>query len=646
MIVDEVKEEIFSNFTGEEQSFSIDATSSHIFEILRNKQYANGKESLVRELIANAKDSHAEAGKSDVPIKIWLNSNYLTIQDFGVGLSPERIRDVYLCFGKSTKRNTNGQQGFYGIGAKSFFAYASAASITSIHDGVKREYSAYLNETNVGAFRLISEHPTDECNGVSIKIPIQKEHFHEFRGYVKKYAQFMEVTPEIIGDNIYGPTAPPKIVMEGTGWRMYESGELSKFNVLLDGIPYRYENYNTPSGVTFIFSTGEMIPSATRESLQVSQFNTDAFNKAIQVFKDEIKQKIETQLAATTDFYEVINLIHSSKKFFSLQKTNWKWANGTLTYPLENYALRCRRGYSCLEKYSVQTLDDIKPGSFILVDENFDYSEVKGHITRKINHHREQSKCGVAYLVRPSHGIPTELTTKLDDIKITYGNGGAAGPKLPRKKGPKTHIMVQLKGKSHKSRYAIDNPLGSKTPVIYTTDLTLFNNYKNYNILNISRPVEVSESDVKHIKGKPNWYTIQEYIHENLTKSFTKAELELEYKKKQSNDACQQYIWLKDYVSDDLKIAFEPSKLNNEHVRVLQFIIDNGELDVKTDDPPDIVAKYPLLGAIETYYIKDVPGHTNYYSTKAHFNDVVKYIQLINQETKKTRETENVSTGS
>lgn len=640
MIHEEEKSEILSNFSGEESSFTIDASSSHIFEILRDKQYTNGKESLVRELIANAKDSHVEAGKKDVPIRIWLNQNYLTIQDFGVGLSPQRIQEVYLCYGKSTKRGTNDQQGFYGIGAKSFFSYASSASITSIFDSVKREYAAYINETNVGALRLISEEPTEECNGVSVKIPISSYDLSEFRGYIHKYAQFMNPIPEILGDNVYGALEAPKVIMEGDGWKMFEKYDANQYNILLDGIPYRYDYYGFGSNVqkvTFIFNIGDLIPSATRENLTTCEKNNEALKKAIKKFEAEIAQKTEDALLITEDFTEVIQAIQTSSKYFPSNKKDWKWAGGTIHYPFDENMVKCYHSYGCLRKsrQSVFSGEKLEPKTFVLVPDDFNmWEDVKGYTSRKINYYRRENNLKNVYLVKSCHNIPTDLVTKLEDIKVkNYSSGAKAAPRP--KNSPKTHIYCKQKGRAKRDSFLIDDQ--SRSDIIYTTKNIGEFMHQYIALYSINKKiVEIEEKDVKLIKGKPGWFTIQEYIADKLTDHLTKDEIELEYKKEKAHSAYQAYDYLKEYLHEDFNIGFEPSKLTREQSEIVSFLVSNGELG--EPEVPDLFKTYPLLKGISKYEVEGVPGLPSYYSTKAHFNDVVKYVQLINKEQNEQKE--------
>ena len=81
-----------------------------IFNILRSKLYSNPIKSTCREYASNARDAHVEAGIPEIPIEIYLPSaidNSFRVRDFGLGISPDRINNVFVLYGNSTKRHSN-----------------------------------------------------------------------------------------------------------------------------------------------------------------------------------------------------------------------------------------------------------------------------------------------------------------------------------------------------------------------------------------------------------------------------------------------------------------------------------------------------------------------------------------------------------
>jgi hypothetical protein len=148
--------------------------TAHILSVLTNL-YSDPQLAVLREYSTNAYDSHIEAG-IDRPIEVTLPTPFLrelSIQDFGVGLSVDDLRNIYSRYGSSTKRGTNAQNGMLGLGSKSALTYAQSFTITAVKNGVRCVVAVSLNKEGIGQMDVIDTCATSDPNGVKITIPVK-----------------------------------------------------------------------------------------------------------------------------------------------------------------------------------------------------------------------------------------------------------------------------------------------------------------------------------------------------------------------------------------------------------------------------------------------------------------------------------------
>jgi DNA topoisomerase VI subunit B len=119
--------EVQSTTDDRDITLSADSTSM-IFQIFTKNMYGNPIGSVVREITSNCFDSHIEANVN-LPVVIrktfdkLTSTHYISFIDYGVGMSPERIRDVFAIMFSSTKRGDEKQIGQWGVGSKTPLAY-------------------------------------------------------------------------------------------------------------------------------------------------------------------------------------------------------------------------------------------------------------------------------------------------------------------------------------------------------------------------------------------------------------------------------------------------------------------------------------------------------------------------------------------
>lgn len=165
----------------------------HLASILTNL-YSNPVAAVIREYSTNALDSHIAAGVKR-PIEVTLPSEArreFSVQDFGLGLSVDDLRDVYSMYGRSTKRDSNAFVGQLGLGCKSGLTYADAFTITSVKGGVKVIAMSTKDERGVGVIKVLDTVTTDEPNGVKITIPVERWDERRFRDEAAALFQFWE----------------------------------------------------------------------------------------------------------------------------------------------------------------------------------------------------------------------------------------------------------------------------------------------------------------------------------------------------------------------------------------------------------------------------------------------------------------------
>ena len=306
----------------ESEQFSI-GNVSLILDILRSKMYSSPVKAIIQEVASNARDANREVGKHDVPISIKLPNRFdpnLCIQDYGPGITPERMKDVVIKYGVSTKRDSNEETGGFGLGFKTPWSYTDSFVIISNtpEQGrmVSREYVAYIDETRQGTLSLLRTiDDTDREQGTTVQVAISPRDFSDFANKTRDICYHWEPRPEILGSSdfvwdLHNEDKDNWIVKEGRWSVNLRSSSISfggrnYFKAILDGIPYEISSrevlkedrgYKLSKIINYAkillhFNVGEVSVSANRESLEY----TDKTVSAIQERLEEVQGAIEKE---------------------------------------------------------------------------------------------------------------------------------------------------------------------------------------------------------------------------------------------------------------------------------------------------------------------------------------------------------------
>ena len=171
------------------------------FHVLSTSLYNNPTLAVVRETICNSWDAHIEAGKTDTPIRITIDTdNFITFRDFGNGIPDELIGSIYGVYGASTKKSNSSVTGGFGLGCKSPFAYTDSFQVTSWNQGKMSVYNvakaAIENDGKPGIVPIVTNIPTEE-SGLEVKFQLGKHDVNTFVHYIKSIVFNGEIKAEL-----------------------------------------------------------------------------------------------------------------------------------------------------------------------------------------------------------------------------------------------------------------------------------------------------------------------------------------------------------------------------------------------------------------------------------------------------------------
>jgi hypothetical protein len=317
MLLASVNNKIESSGITTSQSFGIE-TNAKAFKALSDNLYSNKIGSLVREICSNAKDSHTEAGYPERPFTVHLPCSlepWFSVQDTGVGMSQEQIFKVFAIYFSSTKDSSNCSIGGYGIGAKTPFVYTDSFTIESVFNGKLGTYTAFLGQDGSPQISLFQEIPTDQPNGVTVKVPTLKSADHgTFHQELKAQLKFFEPKPTVINGGTFKFEALNfKPGFESCGIRLLESQTLRRLWAVSGGVSYpvdlplltvngalnQYAKLVNAFNQNIIldFPIGSLDLALSRESLSYTVKTSNAIVLKLETLQSELKNWIISSLS-------------------------------------------------------------------------------------------------------------------------------------------------------------------------------------------------------------------------------------------------------------------------------------------------------------------------------------------------------------
>jgi hypothetical protein len=294
---------------------------------------------ICREIMSNCLDAHREAKIPETPFEIKIEhdnflikgSKTLMFRDFGLGMSPKKIKNVYTEYGTSDKRENNKLIGGFGLGSKSPFSYCDSFFVITRNEGTEYIYNAAIGADQKGDMLLISSKKSSDPSGTDIIVPIHNESdVYNFQNHILYYIKYWKTKPKLLNCNHVEANLKTTIVFEDENFLVLADSYVDSFYCLIDGIVYPLDHsklsskeyqdfrwinrYNYGCFVIFPkFKTGDLALSANRETIYYDDESKTTIAKKLQTISQAVsiytKKFLDTKVFSFVEKLKLLGLI-------------------------------------------------------------------------------------------------------------------------------------------------------------------------------------------------------------------------------------------------------------------------------------------------------------------------------------------------
>jgi hypothetical protein len=359
---------------------SLDLDSAQILmQMLSKNLYSDDIGSAIRECASNALDSHRRAGV-DTPIIVSLKAasynNYeFCVEDFGIGLDADDVRNIISKYGKSTKRLSNNELGMMGLGFKAPLAYSSSFYFVCRKDGMERKYMMYEGE-DTNTIDLLYETETTEANGVKIIIPVKYGDKYNFQRKIKEQLCYFESVYFDVPED--ASITNDFVISRHPHFQFSEMSTDDRLHICLDNVYYPLDfgklgidKIDFPVALRFSLSDG-LYPTPNRESLRYTQEAKQIIMTKLSNVADYFVNKYNEQLTEGNDIKSVINHLEKNGHKLTMADGTLKTIDDFMKYSQVNVAVPEIDGVKLInfpalyKLYKQNMLNDAFPSKFLL----------------------------------------------------------------------------------------------------------------------------------------------------------------------------------------------------------------------------------------------------------------------------------------
>jgi hypothetical protein len=307
--------------TGVQEEFDVEIEANAVAIYAQISGLAKDKVGYaIRELPTNAWDE--SRGNFEVHLPTRLNPIF-RVRDYGPGISPENMRNVYGKLYASTKRAGNEKVGGWGLGSKSPFAYllgpdgAGSFNVTSYHQGVMRAYVISLSDQGKIKVRVMAEMPSDEPSGLDVSYAVRRDDIDTFHNRASSILWSFNPRPRIFPEGAI-TWKEPVVETQGDNWIKYDGATVPFYgpHVRMGCVMYpidlrQIQNsgfLDQEDDLLFDAPIGSLKVTLSREELAYDETTKTTLTSLVKQYEDSFLNQLREKIGAAETMFEAAQI--------------------------------------------------------------------------------------------------------------------------------------------------------------------------------------------------------------------------------------------------------------------------------------------------------------------------------------------------
>lgn len=234
--------------------------------------YTDPEYAVLRELTANAIDSHRMSGRAEVPVKVTLPTTfdpYVTVSDTGLGMDRDELVDTFCKVRKSTKRSDDRAIGAFGIGSKAPFSVSGTFTVDAVKNGHRMVIEISKDSNQTPTRTTLVNGPTDQPNGVKITVPVSTSAHRWSEAANRLFSTWLAGPVEVNGTLHDTDIDDPASGFTKIADEVYHHENHGGLHVVMGGIVYPVSGIPAPDGVFLSVAPGTVSLVPSRDAVMV-----------------------------------------------------------------------------------------------------------------------------------------------------------------------------------------------------------------------------------------------------------------------------------------------------------------------------------------------------------------------------------------